>query len=86
MPLPFNSLTQLRATMYAEFPHLARLDNQVPGKVGAIQGLAKTAVQTKSAPYRSPVADFYLTNPIARASAIMAECSQLALGLRQAAE
>jgi NADH-quinone oxidoreductase subunit G len=26
------------------------------------------------------VNDFYLTNPIARASAIMAECSALALG------
>jgi len=26
----------------------------------------------------SPVGDFYLTNPIARASAIMAECSKLA--------
>jgi NADH-quinone oxidoreductase subunit G len=29
-------------------------------------------------PFRSPVEDFYLTNPIARASAIMAECSALA--------
>jgi NADH-quinone oxidoreductase subunit G len=27
---------------------------------------------------RAPVTDFYLTNPIARASAIMAECSALA--------
>jgi NADH-quinone oxidoreductase subunit G len=26
----------------------------------------------------SPVADFYMTNPIARASATMAECSKLA--------
>ena len=34
-----------------------------------------------------PVADFYLTNPIARASAIMAECSALAAGrLASAAE
>ena len=29
---------------------------------------------------RRPVADFYLTNPIARASAVMAECSALAQG------
>ena len=34
------------------------------------------------APFRSPVTDFYLTNPIARASAIMAECSALARGAR----
>jgi NADH-quinone oxidoreductase subunit G len=28
--------------------------------------------------FHSPIEDFYLTNPIARASAIMAECSALA--------
>jgi NADH-quinone oxidoreductase subunit G len=30
------------------------------------------------APFASPIEDFYLTNPIARASAVMAECSALA--------
>jgi NADH-quinone oxidoreductase subunit G len=36
----------------------------------------------------SPVDDFYLTNPIARASAVMAECSAIAEGVaaRTAAE
>ncbi|MBW7947022.1 MAG: hypothetical protein H3C60_11430, partial [Sphingomonadaceae bacterium] len=35
----------------------------------------------------SPIRDFYLTNPIARASAVMAECSALAKGrMTQAAE
>jgi NADH-quinone oxidoreductase subunit G len=29
-------------------------------------------------PFRSPIEDFYLTNPIARASVVMAECSALA--------
>ena len=29
-------------------------------------------------PFASPVKDFYLTNPIARASGVMAECSALA--------
>ena len=28
--------------------------------------------------FRNPIADYYLTNPIARASAVMAECSALA--------
>ena len=32
------------------------------------------------APFRSVIDDFYLTNPIARASAVMAECSALAEG------
>jgi len=36
----------------------------------------------------SPISDFYLTNPIARASRVMAECSALAKGaaLKLAAE
>ncbi len=36
--------------------------------------------------YASAVAEFYLSNPIARASAIMGECAAMAAGLRQAAE
>jgi NADH-quinone oxidoreductase subunit G len=34
---------------------------------------------TKAA-FKSPVSDFYLTNPIARSSAVMAECSARAKG------
>jgi NADH-quinone oxidoreductase subunit G len=85
-PLPFNSLNDLRRSLYAEYPHLARLDVQQAGDVAGVRILAGAAVKTKAARFPSPVTDFYLTNPIARASAVMAECSQLALGLRQAAE
>ena len=35
---------------------------------------------TEKAPFKRLVEDFYLTNPIARASAVMAECSRLASG------
>jgi NADH-quinone oxidoreductase subunit G len=44
---------------------------------------------TPAAPVRfgSSIQDFYLTNPIARASRVMAECSALARGpVLQAAE
>jgi len=85
-PLPYNSLAQLRAALYAEFPHLARIDEIAAGSVADVAKLAKAAIKTKSAPFASPVADFYLSNPIARASATMAECAQMAAGLRQAAE
>ncbi len=85
-PLAFNSLAQLRAALYAEFPHLARLDEIASGNTADIRKLAGAAIKTKSASYTSPVADFYLTNPIARASATMGECAALAAGLRQAAE
>jgi NADH-quinone oxidoreductase subunit G len=65
-PLAFNSLAQLRAALYAEFPHLARLDEIAAGNSADIRKLAGAAIKTKSASYTSPVADFYLTNPIAR--------------------
>ncbi|WP_297112335.1 NADH-quinone oxidoreductase subunit NuoG [uncultured Devosia sp.] len=84
--LPYNSLAQLRAALYAEFPHLARIDEIAAGSVDDVKKLAKAAIKTKSAPYASLVTDFYLSNPIARASATMAECAQMAAGLKQAAE
>jgi NADH-quinone oxidoreductase subunit G len=85
-PLPFNSLNQLRAAIYAEFPHLARIDEIASGNPADLGKLAKAAVKTKSARFASPVTEFYLSNPIARASAVMGECAQLAAGLQQAAE
>jgi NADH-quinone oxidoreductase subunit G len=84
MPLQFNSLRDLRRTMYAEFPHLAQIDQIAAGP--SLGDIAARATKTDSAKLNSPVGDFYLTNPIARASAIMAECSQLHAGLKQAAE
>ena len=36
------------------------------------------AADVDKAPFRSVIEDYYLTNPIARASAVMAECSALA--------
>ena len=76
--LPFDSLMQLRAALYAEYPHLAHVDVAVSGDAADIAKLAKTTGRLLKAPLVSPVADFYLTNPIARASAVMAECSKLA--------
>ncbi|QQR40716.1 NADH-quinone oxidoreductase subunit NuoG [Devosia rhizoryzae] len=85
-PLPYNSLSQLRSAIYAEFPHLARIDQITPGAVGDLATLAGAAIKTQSASYKSQVSDFYLSNPIARASAVMAECAAMASGMRQAAE
>ena len=85
-PLPFNSLNQLRAAIYAEFPHLARIDQIAPGSVADVAKLAKAAIKTKTGKFTLPVSEFYLSNPIARASAVMGECAATAAGLRQAAE
>ncbi|MBE7731583.1 NADH-quinone oxidoreductase subunit NuoG [Devosia faecipullorum] len=84
--LPYGSLAQLRSALYADFPHLARIDEISAGSVTDVAKLAKAGIKTKSAPYASPVADFYLSNPIARASAVMGECAAMAAGLQQAAE
>jgi NADH-quinone oxidoreductase subunit G len=86
MALPFNSLRALRAAMYAEFPHLAQVDQIVPSGIDGTRDLGGRATKTETAKLTSPVGDFYMTNPIARASAIMAECSQMQAGLKQAAE
>jgi NADH-quinone oxidoreductase subunit G len=85
-PLPYNSLSQLRAAIYAEFPHLARIDQITPGAASDIAKLGRAKTKTGTAPYAARVTDFYLSNPIARASATMAECAAMASGMRQAAE
>jgi NADH-quinone oxidoreductase subunit G len=85
--LPFDSLPQLRRRLYAEHPHFAELDQIAPGDAGSLSRLQAVGGEISSAPFISPIKDFYLTNPIARASAIMAECSALARGgFKQAAE
>jgi NADH-quinone oxidoreductase subunit G len=77
--LPFDSLWELRAALYKLMPHLARLDAVVPlpSAAGAIEAIAAKGGGFGSEPFGSTVVDFHLTNPIARASAIMAELSAL---------
>jgi NADH-quinone oxidoreductase subunit G len=85
--LPFDSLPQLRARLYAEFPHFARIDQIAAGDEADIAKVAKLGGRLGKGAFTSPIRDFYLTNPIARASAVMAECSALAHnGFKQAAE
>ncbi|SFU04076.1 NADH-quinone oxidoreductase subunit NuoG [Mesorhizobium sp. YR577] len=85
--LPFDSLPQLRARLYEAHPHLAEIDEIAAGNAADIANVAKLGGKIGKAAFVSPVADFYLTNPIARASAVMAECSVLAKGgFKQAAE
>ncbi|WP_424986052.1 NADH-quinone oxidoreductase subunit NuoG [Microbulbifer sp. S227A] len=71
--LPYDSLAQLRRALVAEVPHLAKVDALAEN---AVQPLPGAALGT--APFRSAIRDFYLTNPIARASALMAELSAAA--------
>jgi NADH-quinone oxidoreductase subunit G len=87
--LPFDSLSQLRAALFKAHPWLQRIDAiaaEAAADVAAIRTLAGSrggsgGGAADKAPFRSTVPDFYLTNPIARASAVMAECSALAEGI-----
>ncbi|WP_119268982.1 NADH-quinone oxidoreductase subunit NuoG [Taklimakanibacter deserti] len=73
---PWNSLAELRRAMYEKVPHLVRLDHVAKADAGDLDALAQGGEMSGEA-FVSPVKDFYQTNPIARASRIMAECSAL---------
>ena len=78
--LPYDSLPQLRRALFAAHPHLQRVDQVTPGDAADIRALAGKGGTPDKAPFRQAFDDFYLTNPIARSSAVMAECSALAEG------
>ena len=76
--LPFDSLAALRGKLHAAHPHFAAIDEIIAGDAADIAALAKKGGTMANSGFASPIKDFYLTNPIARASAVMAECSALA--------
>jgi len=78
--LSYDSLAQLRTAMFKEHPHLQRVDHIEGGNAADIEKLAGLGGSADKAPFVSAVDDFYLTNAIARASAVMAECSVIAEG------
>ncbi|SDU12230.1 NADH-quinone oxidoreductase subunit NuoG [Stappia sp. ES.058] len=76
--LPYDSLGELRAALYESYPHMAEIDGIAGGDGAGVDALAKLGGKPETAAFHSAVSDFYMTNPIARASATMAECSALA--------
>ena len=71
--LPWDSLAQLRQALVAAVPHLADID-----VVAENTWTALPVAKLGKATFRNAVKDFYLTNPIARSSALMAELSAAA--------
>jgi NADH-quinone oxidoreductase subunit G len=71
--LPYDTLVALRRAMVAEVPHLERIDEVAEN---AWQPLPVTSLP--SASFVPAIQDHYLTNPIARASSLMAELSAAA--------
>ena len=68
--LPYDSLAQLRRALIEAVPHLAQVD-EVPEN----EWTPVSMVELGAGQMGQAVSDFYLTNPIARASALMAELS-----------
>ena len=71
--LPYDTLAQIRMALVTEVPHLAQVDQVIENDW---QPLA--AGTLGKAAFVNAVSDFYLTNPIARASQLMAELSAAA--------
>ncbi len=71
--LPWDSQAGLRAALVKAHPHLGRID--------AVPENPWTPLERRApakATFRNAIKDFYLTNPIARASTVMAELSAMA--------
>ena len=88
-PLPFDTVRERRAQMIKTAPVLGALDAIQPAAKGGVEALAARTGSLGTEPFMPAVRDFYQTNPIARASAVMAELSAIKAGngrIRAAAE
>jgi len=74
-PLPFDTLSELRRRMWQAHPILGETDHLIHapwagfGEPGPID----------PTPFAYPISDYYLTDPICRASHTMAHCSEIYL-------
>jgi NADH-quinone oxidoreductase subunit G len=85
--LPFDNLASLRKALYTIHPHFGRIGAVEAADAKGIATLAKLGGKAEKAAFTHPITDYYLTNPIARASKTLAECSAVASGtFKQAAE
>ena len=80
-PLPFDSFGELRARLFADLPHLNERDVAPQAKWGKF-GSNKAP---KAGGFGAASGDYFLTNPIARASKILNEVQDLANNVRREA-
>jgi NADH-quinone oxidoreductase subunit G len=72
-PLSYNTLSQLRERMVKQAPHFAKIDEITPAKWVEVEA-SKSAIS--DAAFDAYITNFYMTDPISRASKTMAECSR----------
>ena len=78
-PLPYDDQAAIRAALVAANPVFGRIDS-VLGPVGAVSGPAGDAGAVGEAAFVLPIADYYRTDPLSRASDVMAECARARTG------
>ena len=78
--LPYDTVAALRKAMYERAPRLAQLGTAGGESPAGVEMLMQRTSQMTGEPFGTGVADFYMTNPIARASAVMAELSAIRRG------
>ena len=83
--LGWTTIEELRAAMYKVAPQLAALNRVTKANADQLSELSAGEGRTDKAGFASPIRDFYLTNPIARASRIMGDCSALKSGRKMKA-
>jgi len=71
--LPYDTPAGVRTCLTAKSPVFSALDRIVPAKWGPFGADGPT----DAAPFKSPIANFYMTDPISRCSHIMAECTAM---------
>jgi NADH-quinone oxidoreductase subunit G len=72
--LPYDSLDQLRQRLVQQHPTFAAIDQIEPAPWQAF-GPSGRQRKMDPAPFTSPITNFYMTDPISRASETMAECT-----------
>jgi len=80
MPLEYDTLAELRTAMFIDHNHLAMIDEIIRDDAFDLNKLTAGSVRAGEKTFGSGVPNFYLSNPIARASAIMGELSAMKSG------
>ena len=69
--MPYDNLGELRQRLIQDNPLFAAVDQVAPAPWGAFGAVGSL----NPAPLASPIGNFYMTDPISRASETMAQCT-----------
>ncbi len=75
--LPFDNVMELRSQIFKQAPQLASIGEVTVEPTGDLRELSREAIRIQPKAFSVAIDDFYLTNPVTRASTIMAEMSTL---------